>query len=104
MKSYLNILFPHTGIDGSTTSSEREKLIDSFNRRDNKLAKLFLLSTRFVLFHSAPCFFLALSSFYDLDLNRIVNVSEVEGNRHGSIVWLMRMVEKTFEFKYCFNV
>jgi len=33
-------------IDGNTSSSERERLIEMFNKKDNQMLKLFLLSTR----------------------------------------------------------
>lgn len=37
-------MFTVTGLDGSTSAQEREKLINEFNRNDN--VSLFLLSTR----------------------------------------------------------
>ena len=36
----------HAGLDGSTTASEREKLINHFNADTNDKVHLFLLSTR----------------------------------------------------------
>lgn len=35
-----------TGLDGSTSGTERERLINEFNHPDNKTAWVFLLSTR----------------------------------------------------------
>lgn len=44
-KALLYFLFPK-GLDGSTTASERERLINQFNDPSNTSAWVFLLSTR----------------------------------------------------------
>lgn len=41
---FMHIVFLHTGLDGSTTAMEREKLINEFNSNAN--LHLFLVSTR----------------------------------------------------------
>ena len=35
-----------TGLDGSTPATDRERMINQFNAKDNKAVWLFLLSTR----------------------------------------------------------
>ena len=49
--SIIFFYFQFSGLDGSTTSHERERYIKIFNKKTNNDARIFLLSTRFVEFH-----------------------------------------------------
>lgn len=47
------------GLDGSTSASERERLINQFNDPENSSTRVFLLSTRYKSVHSLHFFFLS---------------------------------------------